>query len=51
MVNYIFKSSMPPVIPKHGDLNCDGAPNASDIIYLVNYVFKSAPAPCSQSAQ
>jgi hypothetical protein len=50
-VNYIFKSGSPPVIPKHGDVNCDNAPDTKDIIYLVNYVFKSAPAPCSQSAK
>jgi hypothetical protein len=29
----------------------DGITTAQDIIYLVNYVFKSQPAPCSQSAK
>jgi len=28
-----------------GDLNCDGAINVLDIVYLVNYKFKSGPEP------
>lgn len=32
---------------KPGDANCSGLnPNLSDILYLVNYVFKGGPAPC-----
>ncbi len=32
---------------KPGDANCSGGnPNLSDIIYLVNYVFKGGSAPC-----
>lgn len=32
---------------KPGDVNCSGGnPNLSDILYLVNYVFKGGPAPC-----
>jgi hypothetical protein len=31
----------------NGDVNCDNARNSADIIYMVNYVFKSGPAPCS----
>jgi uncharacterized delta-60 repeat protein len=29
-----------------GDVNCEGSFTSADIIYLVNYVFKSGPAPC-----
>lgn len=28
-----------------GDANCDGAINISDAVYLINYIFKSGPAP------
>jgi parallel beta-helix repeat protein len=28
-----------------GDANCDGAINASDVVYLINYLFISGPAP------
>ena len=32
---------------KPGDANCSGGnPNLSDIIYLINYVFKGGPRPC-----
>lgn len=33
-----------------GDANLDGAINASDIIYLVNYVFKGGPPPVPEAA-
>jgi hypothetical protein len=49
MVNYVFKSGTAPVVPGHGDVNCDGLNTSADIIYLVNYVFKSSLPPCSQS--
>ena len=49
MVNYVFKGGAPPVVPGHGDVNCDGSNTSADIIYLVNYVFKGATAPCSQT--
>jgi hypothetical protein len=28
-----------------GDVNVDGIVNASDLIYMVNYIFKSGPDP------
>jgi hypothetical protein len=30
----------------NGDVNCDGNRNSGDIIWMVNYVFKSGPSPC-----
>ncbi|MCP4568163.1 MAG: hypothetical protein GY841_11350 [FCB group bacterium] len=30
-----------------GDTNCDGSINIGDAVYLINYIFKSGPAPCS----
>jgi hypothetical protein len=29
-----------------GDVNCNGAVTSSDVIYLVNYVFKGGVPPC-----
>ena len=47
LVNYVFKSSLPPVpIPQAGDVNCDGGDNAGDIVYLSRYVFLGGPEPC-----
>jgi hypothetical protein len=40
---YVPPSDCP--IVTTGDVNVDGVLNASDIIYLVNYVFKGGPAP------
>jgi len=34
-----------------GDANGDGRITAADIVYLVNFVFKSGPAPSPQSAE
>jgi len=46
LVNYVFKSGLPPIpCPAVGDANCDDAVTASDIIYLVAHVFKGGPPP------
>ncbi len=45
VVNYVFKSGLPPSPIDAGDANCDHAVNIGDAIYVVNYVFKSGPAP------
>jgi hypothetical protein len=31
----------------NGDVNCDGARNSADVIYLINYLFLSGPEPCA----
>jgi hypothetical protein len=28
-----------------GDVNCDDVTNSADIVFLINYLFKSGPAP------
>ena len=33
--------------PLCGDTNCDGSVNIGDAVYLINYIFKFGPAPCS----
>ena len=35
----------PPVPPINGDMNCDSTVTSSDIIFMVNYVFKGGPGP------
>lgn len=42
---FITNGSTLRAIPLGGDPNYDGKINLSDIIFLVNYVFKSGPAP------
>ncbi len=34
-----------PTPPRPGDVNTDGEVNVGDVVYLINYVFKSGPAP------
>jgi hypothetical protein len=34
------------VEPPIGDINCDGAGNLADAIYLINWIFKGGPEPC-----
>ena len=33
-------------IPENGDVNCDRKIAIEDVVYLVNYLFKSGPPPC-----
>ena len=33
-------------IPANGDVNCDDKIAVEDVVYLVNYLFKSGPPPC-----
>lgn len=40
-------SGSPPPFGGNGDVNCDGKRTSSDIITLVNYVFKGGTAPCA----
>jgi hypothetical protein len=50
LVNYVFKSGPPTVVPGHADVNCSGTVTSADIIQLVNFIFKSGVPPCSHSA-
>jgi hypothetical protein len=34
------------VLPKCGDVNCDGNINSADVGYLLNYLFVGGPPPC-----
>jgi hypothetical protein len=47
LVNYVFKSGPPAVVPGHDDVNCSGSVTSADIIRLVNFIFKSGAPPCS----
>jgi hypothetical protein len=31
----------------NGDVNCDGARNSADVVYLINYLFMGGPEPCA----
>jgi len=44
---HIFTSSSCPDIYKMGDANCDSKVTVSDVVYLINYLFKGGPEPCS----
>jgi len=46
LVNYVFKSGIPPCPEKAGDANRNNLINLADIVFLVNHVFKGGPAPC-----
>jgi hypothetical protein len=42
---YLLKISASPMPTLRGDANGDGVINASDVVYLVNYVLRGGPAP------
>jgi hypothetical protein len=35
---------------KHGDANSDGVVGPGDVVYLINYFFRSGPEPCPMEA-
>jgi len=43
---YLFKGIPISGSPAYADCNCSGSLTLSDVIYLVNYIFKSGPLPC-----
>ncbi len=45
LVNYVFKSGLPPNPVEQGDTECLGGITSADIIYLVNFVFKGSTPP------
>jgi hypothetical protein len=46
LINNLYAHGPDPLPYDAGDLNCSGIIDVSDIIYLLNYMFKSGPAPC-----
>ena len=44
-MNYVFKGGAAPDPVALGDISANCDVSAADIIYTVNYVFKSGPAP------
>lgn len=44
---HIFTSSSCPTSYEMGDANCDGKVSVSDVVYLINYLFKGGPVSCS----
>lgn len=49
LVEYFFRSGLPPTPAQNGDVNCDGKCAVGDLIYLINYLFKFGPPPCRPS--
>ncbi len=43
IINYLFKSGLPPCGMQAADVTCDGRVTVSDVIYLINYLFKGGP--------
>jgi hypothetical protein len=46
LLNYLFKTGLPPVPPAAGDADCDGQEDLGDVVYLLNYLFKAGTSPC-----
>lgn len=46
LVNYLFKSGLPPFPADAADPNCSGTVNVTDLTFLVDYLFKGGPPPC-----
>ncbi|HVP37138.1 MAG TPA: dockerin type I repeat-containing protein [Terriglobales bacterium] len=49
LVEYFFRSGLPPTPAQNGDVNCDDKCAVGDLIYLINYLFKLGPPPCKPS--
>ncbi len=45
LVNYLYRSSVPPNPLRAGDVNCDCVVNVGDVVYLVNYLYRSGVPP------
>jgi len=43
-IHYVKDGSAPKSL-KTGDLNCDGRYKVSDVVCLINYLFKGGPSP------
>jgi hypothetical protein len=44
-VNYLFKSGAAPACLIEGDVDASGSINVTDLVYLVNYIFKGGAVP------
>lgn len=44
LINYLYKSGLPPYPFVAGDVNGDCMLNVTDVIYLINWLFRSGPA-------
>ncbi len=45
LLNYLFKSGLPPDPIETGDANRDQTIDLGDVVYLLNYLFKAGPPP------
>jgi hypothetical protein len=45
LINFLYKSGLPPTPYQTGDSNGNGIVNIQDITYLINYLYKNGPAP------
>jgi hypothetical protein len=47
ILNYLFVKGPAPDPMSIGDVDCNGKVDLGDVIYLLNFLFKSGPPPCS----
>jgi hypothetical protein len=40
LVNYVFRSGIPPIPPENADINCDGLDNVIDVVWLIDFAFR-----------
>jgi hypothetical protein len=45
LVNYLYRSDIPPFPEDAGDATCDGIVDVGDIVYTVNYLFRGGDPP------
>ncbi|UCD95570.1 MAG: dockerin type I repeat-containing protein [Candidatus Zixiibacteriota bacterium] len=50
VINYLYKSGMPPVYPHLADVDSTGAINILDVSYLISYLYKDGPGPSCPDA-
>lgn len=48
LLNYLFKSGLPPDPIETGDANRDEMVDLGDVVYLLNYLFKNGPPPSAK---
>jgi hypothetical protein len=45
LINYLYRSGIPPDPIVSGDATCEGIVDVGDVVYLINYLFKAGPEP------